>query len=260
MVEFINGLVYVIVFVLKGINIYSLLVCLLFSALLTLSVIDFKTFTIPPGFNIFIAILGVIRVITDFENWLEYLIGALCVSLFLLILYAVSKGRAIGGGDVGNGVVTISCGTVIATSAFSGAGIGGGFKGNGTVIINGGTVTASCLDCGAGIGVGYTGSGGSVTINGGTVTATNGYFGSGIGGGYVDSGIDVTINGGQVFAAGGDCEDYFEIKAVGIGRGGFGADDGTLTLGEGVALEVSSDNENWSDYDGTTRQQYMRTK
>ena len=99
-VEFINGLVYVIVFVLKGINIYSLLVCLLFSALLTLSVIDFKTFTIPPGFNIFIAILGVIRVITDFENWLEYLIGALCVSLFLLILYAVSKGRAIGGGDV----------------------------------------------------------------------------------------------------------------------------------------------------------------
>ena len=169
-------------------------------------------------------------------------------------------GAAIGGGDVGNGVVTISCGTVIATSAFSGAGIGGGFKGNGTVIINGGTVTASCLDCGAGIGVGYTGSGGSVTINGGTVTATNGYFGSGIGGGYVDSGIDVTINGGQVFAAGGDCEDYFEIKAVGIGRGGFGADDGTLTLGEGVALEVSSDNENWSDYDGTTRQQYMRTK
>ena len=99
-VEFINGLAYVIIFVLKGITIYSLLVCFLFSALLTLSVIDFKTFTIPPGFNIFIAVLGVIRVITDYKNWLNYLIGAVCVSLFLLILYAVSKGRAIGGGDV----------------------------------------------------------------------------------------------------------------------------------------------------------------
>ena len=99
-VEFINGLVYVLIFVCKGINISSLLICFLFSALLTLSVIDFKTFVIPSGINIFIAVLGIIRVITDLENWLYYVIGAACVSIFLLILYAVSKGRAIGGGDV----------------------------------------------------------------------------------------------------------------------------------------------------------------
>ena len=51
-----------------------------------------------------------------------------------------------------------------------------------------------------------------------------------------------------------------EDEAAGIGRGRGGANDGTLTLGEGVALEVSSDNENWSDFDGTTRKRYMRTK
>ena len=99
-IEFINGAVYVFVFLLKGVTLESLLICLLFSCLLTLSVIDFKTFTIPVGFNIFIAVLGIIRVLTDFSNVVNYLIGAVCVSLFLLILYALSKGRAIGGGDI----------------------------------------------------------------------------------------------------------------------------------------------------------------
>ena len=88
------------IFWLKGINLTSLLISLLFSCLLTLSVIDFKTFEIPVGFNIFIAVLGVIRVVTDFDNVFDYLIGAVCVSLFLLLLYAVSKGKAIGGGDI----------------------------------------------------------------------------------------------------------------------------------------------------------------
>ncbi|SCX08788.1 leader peptidase (prepilin peptidase) / N-methyltransferase [Lachnospiraceae bacterium YSD2013] len=99
-VEFINGAVYVFVFVLKGITIESLLLCLLFSALFTLSVIDFKTYEIPVGFNIFIAVLGLVRLFTDLSNWKDYLIGAVSISLFLLILLLVSKGRAIGGGDV----------------------------------------------------------------------------------------------------------------------------------------------------------------
>ncbi|MBR6308761.1 MAG: prepilin peptidase [Lachnospiraceae bacterium] len=99
-VEFINGAVYVLIFIIKGITIESLLICLLFSALLTLSVIDFKTYEIPVGFNIFIAALGLIRLFTDLSNFKEYLVGAVSVSLFLLILLLVSKGKAIGGGDV----------------------------------------------------------------------------------------------------------------------------------------------------------------
>ena len=99
-VEFINGAVYVLIFIIKGITIESLLICLLFSALLALSVIDFKTYEIPVGFNIFIAALGLIRLFTDLSNFKEYLIGAVSVSLFLLILLLASKGKAIGGGDV----------------------------------------------------------------------------------------------------------------------------------------------------------------
>lgn len=99
-VEAANGLLYVLVFIVKGANVESLLYCLLFSALIALSVIDWRTYEIPVGFNIFIGVLGIIRVITDYRNWHNYLIGALCVSLFLLILYIVTHGRAIGGGDI----------------------------------------------------------------------------------------------------------------------------------------------------------------
>ena len=169
-------------------------------------------------------------------------------------VYSDGHAAAIGGGAGKDGTVTINGGNVTATSTEFGAAIGGGDEGNGTVTINGGTVTAIGEFDGPGIGCGYDGSGGSLTINGGKVFASGRDYGAGIGGAYTGSGIDVTINGGQVLAIGG------EDEAAGIGRGRSGANDGTLTLGEGVALEVSSDNENWSDYDGTTRQQYMRTK
>ena len=78
----------------------SLLYCLLISALLVLSIIDFRTYEIPLGINIFILILGIVRVATDFSHVLDYVSGFLAVSLVLAILYYVSQGRAIGGGDV----------------------------------------------------------------------------------------------------------------------------------------------------------------
>jgi leader peptidase (prepilin peptidase)/N-methyltransferase len=70
------------------------------SALLVLSIIDFRTYEIPFSINIFIGILGIIRVIQDYNHWLTYLIGFCSVSLFLLFLYGISGGRAIGGGDI----------------------------------------------------------------------------------------------------------------------------------------------------------------
>ena len=100
LIEGLNGALYLIVFFRYGISIESLLYCLLFSALLALSVIDFRTYEIPVGFNIFILALGLVRVVTDYRNWPDYVIGFLAVSVFLLLLYYASKGRAIGGGDV----------------------------------------------------------------------------------------------------------------------------------------------------------------
>lgn len=65
-----------------------------------LSVIDFRTYEIPEGVNIFIAVLGGIATALDFRNWLGHLLGLIIISVPLLIIYIVSKKRAIGGGDV----------------------------------------------------------------------------------------------------------------------------------------------------------------
>ena len=109
-IETLNGVLYLIVFIRFGMSVDSLLYCLLFSALLTLSVIDFRTYEIPVGINVFILLLGLIRVVTDWNNWLEYLIGFLAVSVFLYLIYIVTKGRGIGGGDV---KLMAVCGLVI---------------------------------------------------------------------------------------------------------------------------------------------------
>ena len=99
-VEALNGILYGVVVLINGFNVVSVLYCLATSALLALSIIDWRTFEIPIGFNYFIGILGVIRVITDLGHWYDYVIGFFAVILFLLILYIATKGRGIGGGDI----------------------------------------------------------------------------------------------------------------------------------------------------------------
>lgn len=100
LVELLNGVMYTIIFLANGINPVSVIYCLLVSALIVLSIIDFRTYEIPLGINIFIGILGAFRLILDYKNWLDYVIGFFAVSLFLLLLWLLTKGRGIGGGDI----------------------------------------------------------------------------------------------------------------------------------------------------------------
>lgn len=100
MVELINGLFYVWVLYIHGITIESVLFALLTSSLIVLSIIDFRTYEIPVGINIVILILGVLRVILDYKHVTDYLLGLISVSGFLLLLYLITKGRGIGGGDI----------------------------------------------------------------------------------------------------------------------------------------------------------------
>ena len=109
-VEALNGCLYLLVFYRFGLSIDSLLYCFLFSALMALSVIDFRTYEIPVGFNYFILALGLVRVATDYQNWLNYVIGFFSVSTFLFILIVVTKGRGMGGGDM---KLMATCGLLI---------------------------------------------------------------------------------------------------------------------------------------------------
>jgi leader peptidase (prepilin peptidase)/N-methyltransferase len=75
-------------------------VCLAVSVLLTLSVIDFRTYEIPPSLNICLAILAAVRLTLHLDDWINYTIGTFVVSGFLLLLFLLTSGRGIGGGDI----------------------------------------------------------------------------------------------------------------------------------------------------------------
>ena len=91
MVECVNGIAYVIVFAICGWNADSVLWCLLFSALLVVSVIDFRTILIPGVFDGFIAILGVVHLVLHWENWSYFVIGCIGLGLFLLLIAVLFK-------------------------------------------------------------------------------------------------------------------------------------------------------------------------
>ena len=80
------------------------------SALLVLSVIDWRTFEIPFCLNVFLFILGVAAVVLDRGNLAGHLIGMVCVSGVLGMIYLVSGGAAIGGGDV---KMMFACGLIL---------------------------------------------------------------------------------------------------------------------------------------------------
>ena len=91
LIESLNGILYVLVVAVNGVTIESLLYCLMFSALVTLSVIDFRTYEIPLGINLFILALGLIRLALDYRNFLDYLIGFISVSGFLYLLFLITN-------------------------------------------------------------------------------------------------------------------------------------------------------------------------
>lgn len=111
------------------------------------------------------------------------------------------------------GTITITGGTVTATSEGTGAAIGSGKTGScGTISISGGTVNANSSNLGAAIGSGNNwATCGTIDISGGTVTATSTGIGAGIGSGKGSSCTDISITGGTVEASG--------TAGAGIGSG-----------------------------------------
>lgn len=105
-VEGLNGVLWVLTFALCGWSWNTVLACLMISALVVLSVIDWRTYEIPFGINVFIFVLGVVRLVMTIVNestratFYEYLIGFIAVSGFLYLIFLATKGKGIGGGDI----------------------------------------------------------------------------------------------------------------------------------------------------------------
>ena len=103
-IEATDGIAYVIIFIVNGFNPLSILMCFAFSIFLVISVIDWRTFEIPFSLNIAIGVLAVIRIILDYKNLLDYLIGFCIISGFMLICLYIGRAikgiDAFGGGDI----------------------------------------------------------------------------------------------------------------------------------------------------------------
>lgn len=100
LIELLNAVGYVWIFIHNGRNMDSILYSLMYSTLLVLSIIDMRTFEIPIELNYFLGVLGILHLAMHLKDWRTYLIGAICVSGGLLLLYIITKGRGIGGGDI----------------------------------------------------------------------------------------------------------------------------------------------------------------
>ena len=100
-VELLNGLMWLLCGLIFWGDWLSVgLYCLLFSMLMVLSVIDWRTFTIPNGINLVIFALGLVRLLTDLGNWSLYLIGMVSVALVFFLLHLATNGQGLGMGDV----------------------------------------------------------------------------------------------------------------------------------------------------------------
>jgi leader peptidase (prepilin peptidase)/N-methyltransferase len=66
------------------------------SALLALSVIDFRTYEIPYGFTVFLLAIGLFRLFTDLDNWKLYVMVCL-TSAYFCCNPLLSGGRAMVG-------------------------------------------------------------------------------------------------------------------------------------------------------------------
>ena len=136
LIEALNGILWCLVLEQYGISMMGILTAALLSMLIVLSVIDERTREIPPGINIFILVLGIARVVSEFvavaedchnsysffyetildeyspfddffsqtitirQIIISHALGLVVVAGVLLLILLISGGAAIGGGDV----------------------------------------------------------------------------------------------------------------------------------------------------------------
>lgn len=100
LIEAANGLLWVFLFWHFGLTWTALCACGFVSCLLALSVIDARTGEIPVGINICIAVLAVCMTALDLSSWPTHVIGLFAVSGPLYVLWLVTRGNGVGGGDI----------------------------------------------------------------------------------------------------------------------------------------------------------------
>lgn len=78
---------------------FYLYALLLLLGIIRMARIDLERMEIPGRIQAYFLLLGMVRMITDSQNWLNYLLGTVAVGVFLFLVALLSGGK-LGGGDV----------------------------------------------------------------------------------------------------------------------------------------------------------------
>ena len=100
LVEAGNGILWILVFASIPSFPEACLSAIFVSALLVLSIVDARIRIIPQGTCTVIFVLGIVHLFLDIDRWGTYILGFFVVSLPLYLIFIVSEGRGIGGGDI----------------------------------------------------------------------------------------------------------------------------------------------------------------
>ena len=90
----------IITFSRYGITVKGMMISIIMYCALTLSLIDINCYEIPILLNMIILMCSGILLIYNYNNVTSYLMGCILTGGIFLIIYLLSKGTAIGGGDV----------------------------------------------------------------------------------------------------------------------------------------------------------------
>ncbi|MEA5002010.1 MAG: prepilin peptidase [Christensenella sp.] len=101
LVELLSAGLYILSFYIFGLSWMTLVAWAFVSVLIVASMIDIRTFEIPDGASIALLVIGIACFfLPDTLLWWERLLGALCAAGPLLLIVLLSRGNAMGLGDV----------------------------------------------------------------------------------------------------------------------------------------------------------------
>ncbi len=99
LVEFINGLAYMGLYLIYGLTLQWVIAASLFSALLVIAVIDYYHMIIPNGMVIYLAITHILYVVVVSHHYTKSIAGFVVITGVMMAIYLLSRGN-LGLGDV----------------------------------------------------------------------------------------------------------------------------------------------------------------
>lgn len=100
LIELLNSALYVICFWKFGFTLNAAIFCVISTCLMVIAFIDWEHMIIPDIMNMAVFLCGLALLWLQPTLWRDKTIGFFCVSTIFLLIVVVSRGRAMGGGDI----------------------------------------------------------------------------------------------------------------------------------------------------------------